>query len=147
MSQKDGLVVWVDGPCAKTISSPEASNAPDLSEETVAANQHLWVVRTQDVVHAPENCAFGHNLNSGVIKHTNLTGGEPAYAGGELLVLDEQTIVINGCSGRYGPSSPEEMAAVARAFADSGYGVWSMGWDDDAGMPAPFIGVEPEWVE
>lgn len=147
MSPEEGLLFWADGPYAGKGEEKSVSDAPYLPPEEVVAKQHLWVVRTQDVVHAPERCGFGGKLKSGVIKHTNLTGGEYAFSGGELFIIDHSNIVITGCSGRYGPNTREEMQAVAKAFADSGYGVWSMGWDDDAGLPAPFIGSEPKWVE
>lgn len=147
MSPVEGLNFWDDGPYTSTGVSRAVSAAPDLPAEEVVAKQHLWVVRTQDVVHAPERSDFGSRLKSGVIKHTNLTGGESAFAGGELFIIDPQTVVITGCSGRYGPTTREEMQAVAKAFADSGYGVWSMGWDDEVDLPAPFIGAEPQWVD
>ena len=89
---------------------------------------------------------FGMSLESGVIKHTNLTGGAPAFSGGELLFLDPQTVVVNGCSGRYGPRSAQELDLVVQAFANSGYGVWSMGFDDEVNRPSPFVGVLPVWV-
>ena len=33
--------------------------------------------------------------------HTNLTGGQPACAGGEMWFSSPNTIYLNGCSGRY----------------------------------------------
>jgi len=108
----------------------------------------LWVVRTADVVWAEEHGQFGKTLESGVIKHTNLTGGAPAFSGGELLVLDDDsTIIVNGSSGRYGPKSAAELGDVVTAFARSGYAVWAMGYDFDAGIPLPFYaGASPKWV-
>jgi hypothetical protein len=141
MSAADGLLQWIDG---------EASSGPALSAPLLNPTQveraHLWVVRRDDVVHAPERCEFGQRLESGVIKHTNLTGGEAAYSGGELLFLDATTVVVNGRSGRYGPRTREELELAVHAFAESGFGVWSMGFDEEAGRPAPFIGVRPVWV-
>ena len=81
-----------------------------------------------------------------MIKHTNLTGGAPAFASGELLFLSEYAVIINGRSRRYGPRSESEMISVAKAFKNSGYQVWSMGYDAEAGVPYPFNGVAPEWV-
>lgn len=147
MSHQEGLLLWRDGPYAGNSKTKPTIAAPNLPPDVISANQHLWVVRIQDVAYAPERCEFGRSLRSGVIKHTNLTGGEPAFSGGELYMIDHSNVVITGCSGRYGPSTREEMEAAAKAFANSGYGVWSMGWDDEADLPAPFIGSEPEWVE
>ena len=142
MTEDEGLAEWIDG---QGRPANPAGAAPLLTADD-CAKCSLWVVRLEDVVHAPERCDFGKSLASGVIKHTNLTGGAPAYSGGEIIALDENTIVINGYSGRYGPRTRSELDAVARAFADSGYGVWYMGWDDDANRPAPFLGVLPQWV-
>jgi hypothetical protein len=142
MSAADGLRLWVDGATSRAATPPPA---PLLQPRHVEA-AHLWVVRHDDVAHAEERCAFGSALESGVIKHTNLTGGKPAYCGGELIFLDAVTIVVNGCSGRYGPRSKAELRDVARAFADSGYAVWSMGFDDETNRPAHFLGIYPDWV-
>lgn len=141
MTVADGLLCWVDGPGAS--SKPEQ---PPLLEAHQTQHAHLWVVRDVDVVHAEERCAFGASLETRVIKHTNLTGGKAAFSGGELLFLDESTVVINGCSGRYGPRSKTELDMVAQAFAKSGYSVWSMGFDEETNRPTQFIGTFPEWV-
>lgn len=144
MSQSDGLEQWNDGPGCPGLYKD--SSPPPLLESSQLQDTRLWVVRDEDVVHAPEHCAYGETLESGVIKHTNLTGGAAAFSGGELLFLDEATIVINGCSGRYGPRSKAELDSVARAFSESGYGVWSMGFDDETNRPSRFIGIYPEWI-
>ena len=141
MSVDDGLAHWVDG---SAITKP-APSPPLLSPKQVEA-RHLWVVRQYDVVHAKETCSFGKCLESEVIKHTNLTGGAAAFSGGEIIFLDAETVVVNGCSGRYGPRSQSELDLAVRAFAESGYGVWSMGFDDDTNRPAQFLGIYPEWV-
>ncbi|MDR7270672.1 hypothetical protein J2X20_003330 [Pelomonas saccharophila] len=141
MQPSDGLLQWIDG-----VPPVERPPTPLLDLQQVQA-AHLWVVRAEDVVHAGERCEFGDSLESGVIKHTNLTGGAAAYSGGELVFLSDGTIVVNGCSGRYGPRSKAELDSVARAFAQSGYGVWSMGFDEETNRPARFVGAFPEWVE
>jgi hypothetical protein len=110
------------------------------------ADRRLWVVRDADVVHADELCGWGQALETGKIKHSNLTGGAPAYSGGELIALNDNTIVLNGCSGRYGPQSAAEMQRVAEAFTKSGYYVWSCGFDEEAGRPLPF-GLDALLVE
>lgn len=143
MTAADGLEQWVDGAATSGAAAP--GDAPLLTQED-CANLRLWVVRTKDVVHASESCEFGKALQSRVIKHTNLTGGEPAYSGGEIIIADAGIVYLNGCSGRYGPGTREELRAVADAFVESGYGVWLMGWDEDANRPAPFIGIAPQWL-
>lgn len=142
IAENDGLRIWVDGP-SDTDAPP--SKAPMLSKNDIAA-AHLWAVREADVVHAEEHCDFGRNLQTGVLKHSNLTGGQPAFCAGELLFLSADTIVLNGRSGRYGPATDVEMSAIARAFRQSGFTTWSMGYDTDTDRPFPFLGKEPEWV-
>ncbi len=115
-------------------SSAELAEAapPQVSAEMKKA-AHLWVVREEDAVHAPEYCKFGAGLAEGRIKHTNLTGGAPAYSGGELIWLGEREVLVNGCSGRYGPTNAAEMAAAAQAFANAGHRCWSTGYDEGSG--------------
>ncbi|MFT8679379.1 hypothetical protein [Gluconacetobacter sp.] len=143
MAAEDGLTQLTDGPISGD-KSPTVT-APKLIEQNDLEQVDLWAVREADVVYADEQCSFGKNLETGVIKHTNLTGGAPAFAGGELLLLKD-VVVVNGQSGRYHPRSADEMYAVALAFANSGYHVWSMGYDTEADYPYPFIGVLPQCV-
>lgn len=139
LSPEEGLEAWEDGPDRWEIIKP-------LPNTTSTAAIHLWVVRQEDVVYAAENCEFGRRLETGVIKHTNLTGGAPAFVGGEVMFFEGQTIVINGKSARYPVASSADLDAIALAFKRSGYTVWSMGFDEEAGRPFPFIGVEPKLV-
>lgn len=132
------LVHLCDGPGADAPGNP-----PEIGREPDGVK--LWAVRPDDVVHALEVCDIAGSLNDGVIKHTNLTGGEPAHCAGELLVLDEATLVVNGGSGRYGPTSEAEMLAVVKAFKDSGYGVWYYAYDDESGEAYRFGSRLPEW--
>jgi hypothetical protein len=93
-----------------------------------------------------EQCDFGKTLETGMIKHTNLTGGAPAYSGGEFVMLGD-IMVVSGSSGRYGPRSADEMCDVAQAFSCAGYSVWHMGYDPDADWALPFdSGAMPQPV-
>ncbi len=141
MTLENGLLEWVDGPVLI-----KTAGAPPLLEKDQIEDLSLWVVRGDDVVHAEERCEFATGLESKVIKHTNLTGGTPAFSGGELMFLDAETVVVNGCSGRYGPRNKAELQHAVRAFAESGYRVWSMGFDEETNRPARFLGTYPEWV-
>ena len=129
---------WIDGVGAAKGATPLIDTKP--------LGTYLWVVRTDDVVHAREDDPAGAKLESKVIKHSNLTGGADAHCGGELLFLGESVIALNGASGRYGPNSATEMAAVARAFRSSGYGVWSYGFSEETMTAYRFGDRDPEWV-
>lgn len=134
MTEADGLEAWVDGEAGTEPEEPGVvAPTPD--------NLRLWVVTPDDVLHASEECEFARRLGPGsadAVKHSNLTGGGSAYAGGELFFLCEGAIVINGSSGRYRIATEDEMAAVEKAFTESGYTVWSMGFDNDVNRPRPF---------
>ncbi len=142
MTNEDGLSQLADG------TNEAVENEADLALTTdwQTGDLQLWVVRMDDVVHAPENCEFGSKRAAGVVKHTNLTGGAPAYAAGEIVFVGPAQIVINGWSGRYPVRSTEAMAAVEVAFKQSGYDVWSTGWDSDARQGVQFGTVLPTKV-
>jgi hypothetical protein len=142
MTIQDGLQILSDGPAVPTATIPTTP----ILDDTRESDRRLWAVRKADVVHALENCHYGTTLQTGKIKHTNLTGGADAFCGGELLFLSERTIVVNGGSGRYGPRSKAEMNDVAKAFRDSGYDVWCQGYDDETSSPFPLLSVDPVWV-
>lgn len=143
MSPEDGLEQFTDG-------SSGGAGAPDrldpLSGDLQISPRRLWVVRQDDVVHAIEDCAFGAARPAGRVKHTNLTGGLPAFSGGELVFLDAGTLIVSGDSGRYGPRSAIEMEDVAIAFKESGYAVYTMGYDEEAGRAFPLVGPSPRLV-
>lgn len=138
MTEEDGLQIILCVDCEGL-----GDEEPPQITTTMLLERVLWAVRTDEVVAAYEICAFSLAMPSGKIKHTNLTGGGDAYAGGELLHLSGESIIVNGCSGRYGPRNEAEMQALERAFHASGYKVWSMGYDKDAGRPYYFGAVDP----
>ena len=142
MTSDDGLTYWADGPVESPRPAPEAK--PGLLEKP--DGRRLWVVTKEHILHALEGCDFGANREAGAVKHSNLTGGGRAFAGGELVVFDAATIGITGSSGRYRLRSLEEMAAIERAFVESGYHVWSMGYNQDVNRPNVFGLSDPEWV-
>jgi hypothetical protein len=49
-------------------------------------------------------------------------------------------------SGRYRMRGAKEMAAIERAFVESGYRVWSMGYNQDVNRPNSFGLSDLEWV-
>lgn len=107
---------------------------------------YLWVVAANDATFALESTPFGQELETGKIKHTNLTGGADAHCGGELWFVSEGHVLVGGSSGRYGPKSEEELADVAMAFKSEGFQVASLGYDEETGYPATVLVGEPKWL-
>jgi hypothetical protein len=142
MNPEDGLMHWVDGPVESP--GPEPKEKPELPKQP--AGQRLWVVTKEHVLHALETCDFAAKREAGAAKHSNLTGGGRAFVGGELVFSSEATITITGSSGRYRLRSGKEIAAIERAFVESGYDVWSMGYNQDTNRPNVFGLSDPEWV-
>jgi hypothetical protein len=142
MGPQDGLTCWVDGPVESPGLVPEEK--PQLPRQP--DGQRLWVVTKEHVLHALEACDFGAKREAGAAKHSNLTGGGRAFVGGELIFLNEATIAVTGSSGRYRLRSSGEMTAIERAFVESGYNVWSMGYNQDVNRPNVFGLSDPEWV-
>ena len=143
MTAEDGLEQWIDGPVEGP--QPEPAECPVFEKNT--EGQRLWVVTVDDVRHGPESCVFGGKRGARFTKHSNLTGGGSAFVGGEVVFLGEETIAITGNSGRYRLRSGSELKAIESAFAESGYNVWSMGYNQDTNRPNTFeSGTEPEWV-
>lgn len=144
MTDKDGLEMMSDGSGSR--SDALLAMAP-LDKANMPAAPRLWVVREGDVVHAEKFCSFGDIREAGEVKHTNLTGGKAAHSGGEIIILADDTLVVSGDSGRYGPRDENEMLDVAVAFKHSGYTVYSMGFDHGANKPYPlFAGTHPALI-
>lgn len=133
----DQMEHWQDGGPIDHLSEP-----PEILPVAERERARLWVVGADQVVHALKKCAFGVGRKRGELKHTNLTGGDDAFCGGELIILDESTVVVNGDSGRYGPQTVEEINLVLRAFSESGHRTYTTGYDGDAGVPLPLTGVK-----
>jgi hypothetical protein len=135
----------LSSPPTTTAQFPRHSSLP-ATEETALEARHLWVIRSDDVPVALEACVWGQTLESGCIKHSNLTGGGAAHCGGEIWFVDDDRIAINASSGRYGAESSAEFGVVVDAMRRSGYYVASMGFDlDNVTVPNTVFVGEPEW--
>lgn len=138
---------------ARELSSPPTTHAEfprpsalPTSGETASDARHLWVIRLTDVPVALELCAWGSDLESRCIKHSNLTGGDPAHSGGEIWFIDADRIAINANSGRYGARSEEEFRLIVDALRRSGYHIASMGFDlDSPSIPNSIFVGDPVW--
>ena len=123
----------------RTPSLPQSNESADRA-------RYLWVIDQTDVPHALELCEWARSLSSQRLKHSNLTGGSPAYFGGELWFVDPQTLIINFCSGRYGASSQADSAimdATVQALLEDGYRVATTGRDEENGFLSSRILLGP----
>jgi hypothetical protein len=149
----DETVLMPAGEGAHELPSPPTTHAEfprptGLPTSTDAAPdaRHLWVIRPTDVPVALELCAWGSDLESKCIKHSNLTGGDSAHSGGEIWFIDDDRIAINANSGRYGASSDDEFRIIVDALRRSGYHVASMGFDlDTPSIPNSIFIGDPVW--
>lgn len=74
-------------------------------------------------------------LNSQCPKHTNLTGGQSAYIGGELWFDTGESLYISGASGRYRPIDEDQLKDAVGVFEAYSYSVTSLGWDGERDRP------------
>jgi hypothetical protein len=132
LGQDDGVLRLLRPPAE---AAERASPASGSSNE----GKHLWVFFEEAIPYILESAPrVSPPLDSGVAKHSNLTGGGAAHCGGEIWVdpADAQVLYVNGASGRYGPETPEQLADAIAVFVSLGFRVTSFGWDEDAGRPA-----------
>lgn len=123
----------------------QSSHLPD-STLNAERDRHLWVIGESTVPYALESCAWGAKLETGRIKHSNLTGGNPAHSAGEAWFMDSSSIVLNANSGRYGSKSVEEFEHIVYCFLECGYRVASMGFDiENPTRPNAVLVGSPEW--
>lgn len=103
---------------------------------------HLWVIWPQGAPYVPERAGGVQvPLESGVAKHTNLTGCAPASCGGELWIdpVNPKKLYVNGCSGRYGAQTLKQLDDAVSLLQSLGYSVVSFGWDDETNLPAKVL--------
>lgn len=114
--------------------------SPAIGRPGLPEGRHLWVIVSRDLPIILETAPNVRPppLQSGVAKHTNLTGGGSASSGGELWVdaVANDLLYVNGGSGRYGPQSAAELDDAVHVFRGFGFRVESAGWDEDLDMPA-----------
>lgn len=140
VGEEQGRMSWIDG-----LGVPAGTpTPPDIDQDDPGLK--LWVVDPEDVPYVLERNSFGAGLETGMLKHSNLTGGSEAHCGGELVMVANNVVALNGSSGHYGPRSRREMEALASTFRASGYGVWSYGYDEGTNRPLNFRTGVPVWV-
>jgi len=129
LGEADGVTKMELAPAKNSIS-----HIPERQGDTGC---HLWVFNEDEIPYVLERLQVRPPLASGVVKHTNLTGGGVACCGGELWFETENAkrLYVNGCSGRYGPETEQELIDAVEVFYQLGYDVVSFGWDQDANRP------------
>ena len=99
---------------------------PPSTMDGSSTNRYLWVIDRQGVPYIIERALSDID---GMPKHTNLTGGETAYLGGELWFKSNSSLFLSGGSGRYPPANADQLIDAVRVFESYGYCVNSLGWD------------------
>lgn len=92
-------------------------------------NRYLWVINYAGIPFIQEISIPA--LNGQMPKHTNLTGGRPAYIGGELWFETDARLFVSGGSGRYPPDGAGQLADSVGVFESYQYAVTSLGWDEE----------------
>lgn len=97
----------------------------------------IWVIDRTGIPYILERTPVVPALESGLVKHSNLTGNQPASCGGEIWFETEQAthLYVNGCSGRYAPTTPDQLEDACQVLRGLGFHVTSFGWDQDAKRP------------
>ena len=103
--------------------------SPPRSQGDPGCHRYLWVISDSGIPYIKEASVYG--LNSQLPKHTNLTGGQPAYIGGELWFAGQDRLFVSGGSGRYPPINEGQLEEAVRVFEAYRYAVISLGWDED----------------
>lgn len=92
-------------------------------------SKYIWVIAQESVPFVKEcgpACLF---------KHTNLTGGEKAYCGGEVWFASAERLYLNGGSGRYPCEDNEDLLeSVTNFYLDIGYAVAVPPANEDNGV-------------
>jgi hypothetical protein len=131
LTPDDGVVRLEDNAATEALSVT-------VSKPGTGDGKCLWVI-VSDAVPAIVELAPRARvaLQSGVAKHTNLTGGGHASCGGECWVdaVVEKRLWVNGGSGRYRPSSPQHLDDAVAVIRLLGYDVISAGWSTDNDWP------------
>lgn len=102
----------------------------------------LWVALKDKIKIITEKTNSTWILTLKKAKHTNITGGGKAHAGGELWFIDNDSIVVTFSSGRYGPSSESELIRMSsfmqKCLQSIKYSAKILGWDSGIGRPTKY---------
>lgn len=96
---------------------------PALILKQEALGRYLWVIDYDGLKIILEATPNPKRTTRPIVCHTNITGGQPAFHGGELWFGEDEKVYINNASGRYGNAEPDQWDAVIDYFASVGYNV------------------------
>lgn len=121
----------------KLSDAPAKNTTGDVPSRKGDTGCILWVITGSELPYVPERARVSPPLASGMAKHTNLTGGGSACCGGEMWfeTPNATRVYLNGCSGRYGPTSAQQLVDAVEVFEQMGYDVVSFGWDRETNRP------------
>ena len=146
MTYEDGMLD-LESATGERLQAVECVTSLPNDKESAKRGRFLWVVRPDDAPTALETCTWGHQLENRIIKHSNLTGGAMAHSAGELWVVEDDGLLVNAASGRYGAESREELNAFVEALRGLGFRVASMGFDiDNPRRPNTLLLGAAEWL-
>ena len=104
---------------------------PSMSQKDDGQHRYIWVINEVGIPLIKEIPIAA--LGDFKPKHSNLTGGYPAYIGGELWFKTAEQLFVSGGSGRYRPGNEEHLAEAVGVFEAYRYTVTSLGWNDETG--------------
>ena len=125
---ESGLRILSEAPVSDVVFGRPPKHAEDRGRNT-----YLWVIDRSGIPYLIEGPL--KILNERLPKHTNLTGGGPAYVGGQLWFRDTSTLYVSGGSGRFPPLNEGQLDAAVSVFESFSYAVSSLGWNPGTGYP------------
>ena len=105
--------------------------SPPLARNERGTNTYIWVIDSRGIPYIIETGM--QELEWQPPKHTNLTGDQEAYVGGELWFRIDSSLFVSGGSGRYPPLDENQLEDAVTVFGAFGYEVTSLGWDHQTG--------------
>ena len=123
---ENGLRLLSEAPVSDVVFGRPPNHGDDLG-----CNTYIWVIDRSGIPYLLEH-PIGI-LKERLPKHTNLTGGGPAYVGGQLWFRDTSTLYVSGGSGRFPPSNEGQLDAAISVFESFSYIVTSLGWNAQTG--------------
>ena len=131
LSTQDGLRFLSPAPATDVLFGKPPVSLGDLGQ-----HRYLWVIDASGVPYIGEVRIPAIGMKP---KHTNLTGGQEAYLGGEMWFASSDALYISGGSGRYPPQDSRQLEEAGEVLELFDYSVTSLGWDDGTGTAKRFL--------